>query len=61
MEITQFSNLLPRILYLWSRIYGMALQPGQDWNILKPVYSIVIFNKKNKDLLKDYNNYISVH
>lgn len=54
IQILNYHHLPARMIYGWADLYSQQLQSGQDYHLLKPVYSIWLLAE---DLIKDDATY----
>lgn len=58
IQLLNYANLPARILYNWADIYSQQLQSGDDYNQLRPTYSIWLLAE---NLIKDDSDYIHTY
>ena len=46
MQVSSLPNMVPRVLYYWSKLYSEELKKGEEYQELTPTISIVLMNWK---------------
>ena len=60
MQILPEASFFNRVIFYWSKMYGSSLKRGQKYNLLKPVYSLIITDFPVFPQVSSYVNAFSI-